>query len=555
MGASACACTRIETAEAVPPVLAVSSSTSIPHQGPENINTWYFNVLELADEQVPKVGAWLLSKQRGVDHSSADAEKMYTFARTVCSGYLELPYHNVRHGVDVLHTVWRLGCLMPWSQAYKECESFSLMVAGLAHDIGHFGLTNVFLVDMRDELAIRYNDLSPLENMHCNKLFHILVSEKTNVLSHLSKEDFQRCRKLMIDAILNTDPAQHGAMVNDLRALYDGQLLSLQDTGTSADDLITELFSTADVKTLGARCLLHAADLSNPCRPWNIAMPWANSVLSEFFAQGDKEKQLGVPVGMLNDRTKVDLPSSQLGFIQFMVAPFVCAYTKVFTKWFDFNTILGTNVGEWARLILEETGKDESGRVEAVRSVLDLAKSPLEIKDAVAEICDAPSSVTSGQALVSWASLPQGKPPDDVVAAREVRRWREQQQDSSHNPETRQYRELLLIYMLSNGNALDNKDVILKFCTSGGHFNQPAALQSVVKAGEPAKEFMQAPQDLANERKETRVVSVAPAVDNVQAQISQEAFDSLLTSFLDSKDAPRHVTWATETSTVFASKP
>jgi len=231
MGASACACSQIETAAAVQPVLAVSSSTSIPRQGPENINTWYFNVLELADEQVPKVGAWLLSKQRGVNYTSADAEKMYTFARMVCSGYLELPYHNVRHGVDVLHTVWRLGNLMPWNQAYKDSESFSLMVAGLAHDIGHFGLTNVFLVDMRDELAIRYNDLSPLENMHCSKLFRILVSDKTNVLSHLSKEDFKSCRKLMIDAILNTDPAQHGAMVNDLRALYDGQLLSLQDKG------------------------------------------------------------------------------------------------------------------------------------------------------------------------------------------------------------------------------------------------------------------------------------------------------------------------------------
>ena len=33
--------------------------------------------------------------------------------------------------------------------------------------------------------------------------------------------------------------------------------------------------------------------------------------VDEFFAQGDKEKELGIPVGMLNDRDKVNRRGQQ----------------------------------------------------------------------------------------------------------------------------------------------------------------------------------------------------------------------------------------------------
>jgi len=35
---------------------------------------------------------------------------------------------------------------------------------------------------------------------------------------------------------------------------------------------------------------LHVSDISNPCRPQELAVKWAGLILSEFFAQGDVEK-------------------------------------------------------------------------------------------------------------------------------------------------------------------------------------------------------------------------------------------------------------------------
>ena len=51
---------------------------------------------------------------------------------------------------------------------------------------------------------------------------------------------------------------------------------------------------------------LHFADISNPLKPFDICKAWAWRVLDEFFNEGDEQKRLGIPVGMLNDRDKVN---------------------------------------------------------------------------------------------------------------------------------------------------------------------------------------------------------------------------------------------------------
>ena len=66
---------------------------------------------------------------------------------------------------------------------------------------------------------------------------------------------------------------------------------------------------------------LHCADISAQSRSLDLAKWWCNNCMSEFFAQGDEEKSLNVPVSPLCDRDKTNTPKGQIGFIKFIVMP------------------------------------------------------------------------------------------------------------------------------------------------------------------------------------------------------------------------------------------
>ena len=55
------------------------------------------------------------------------------------------------------------------------------------------------------------------------------------------------------------------------------------------------------------------ADISNPCRPWDVSKKWSQKVCEEFFRQGDYERQLNLPVTPVCDRQSISVPKIQAG--------------------------------------------------------------------------------------------------------------------------------------------------------------------------------------------------------------------------------------------------
>merc|ERR1712110_700065 len=82
-------------------------------------------------------------------------------------------------------------------------------------------------------------------------------------------------------------------------------------------------------------------------------------VLEEFFAQGDEELRLGMPVGILNDRSKVNKPGSQHGFINFLVAPLVIGAVKVFPSFHPMSVQMVSNLQAWRDIWIEDSGPSE----------------------------------------------------------------------------------------------------------------------------------------------------------------------------------------------------
>lgn len=142
------------------------------------------------------------------------------------------------------------------------------------------------------------------------------------------------------------------------------------------------MFRDRDTKLKLMNLLLHSSDVSNPAKPWNITYEWAMRCLAEFFDQGDKEKEMGIPVQMLNDRLKVNKPFSQIGFVEFMIAPLEAAKTQLFPALHETTEHLEYNIVQWKRVWIEDNHPPEeereklAGRVSRVVSTLETARNP-----------------------------------------------------------------------------------------------------------------------------------------------------------------------------------
>jgi len=74
-------------------------------------------------------------------------------------------------------------------------------------------------------------------------------------------------------------------------------------------------------KSQALEFILHVADISNPAKDWELHRQWTSRIMEEFFCQGDRELEMGLPISPLCDRSVTCVPESQLGFIEFVVMP------------------------------------------------------------------------------------------------------------------------------------------------------------------------------------------------------------------------------------------
>merc|ERR1719456_2100221 len=143
----------------------------------------------------------------------------------------------------------------------------------------------------------------------------------------------------------------------------------------------TEIFRTPENKTMVLNLLLHSADIANPCKPWRICMTWARAVLEEFFAQGDQEKALGIPVQMLNDRDKVNRPTSQVGFIEFIVAPFIIGQVKLFPGLHELMSNMEANIKCWEKEWHDESQPPEEEKEKTKACIQKVSDNVAETKN------------------------------------------------------------------------------------------------------------------------------------------------------------------------------
>ncbi|XP_015788064.1 calcium/calmodulin-dependent 3',5'-cyclic nucleotide phosphodiesterase 1C isoform X2 [Tetranychus urticae] len=275
----------------------------------KSIDNWSyecFKLNEASNNQVLKYISYELLNRYGLVHKfKIPLETLESCLNQFEQGYTKFknPYHNNIHAADVTQTVHYMLSKMGLVNWLTDLEIFATLLAAIIHDFQHTGTTNNFHVMSESETALLYNDRAVLENFHVSAAFRILKESDCNILVNLNKEEYRELRTLVIDMVLATDMSSHFQQIKTMKSLL-----------TNSNEFTVD-------KSKALSLVLHCCDISHPSKQWDIHRKWTELLLEEFFRQGDKERELGLPYSPLCDRNTTLVAESQIGFIDFIVAP------------------------------------------------------------------------------------------------------------------------------------------------------------------------------------------------------------------------------------------
>lgn len=242
-----------------------------------------------------------------VEMFSLSIVKMQRLIFALSENYQDNPFHNISHAFSVTQLIFGIGeRINQFESLLDPKDRFALVLSAYGHDLNHPGVTNAYMINSRHPLAIRYNDISVLENHHAATLIHFLELSGCDIFSNLSSADQTYMRRLIIPTILATDMAKHKAVMSEFSLVMTAYDKTNQSHRQAVMDMI-----------------LHAADVGNPTYKFDLATVWSLRIIQEFNQQILQEEQRGLPVSEFlrvgNDINKIK--QNQMSFIDYFIYP------------------------------------------------------------------------------------------------------------------------------------------------------------------------------------------------------------------------------------------
>ncbi|XP_039286708.1 uncharacterized protein LOC111045382 isoform X3 [Nilaparvata lugens] len=336
---------------------------------------WPFNAFTLdtvtGGRSLPVLCVHLFHWYGLVDHFNLDVVRVWKLFSLVEEGYHSTnPYHNSIHATDVTQA---MHCFLQEEKIRKHLtplETMASLIAAVTHDLDHPGVNQPFLIATSNHLAALYEDenTSVLENHHWRSAIGCLL--ESSLAAQLETSIRPELEQQISSLILATDITRQQEFLTKFKRYLDQDELDM---------------SRAEDRHFILQIALKCADISNPCRPWDVSSKWAHKVCEEFFRQGDYERQLNLPVTSLCDRHSTSVPKIQTGFYRFVVAP-------LFEEWHRFlgtglsdsmMTHLKGNQAKWETLVQQELADETKTEISEAEEIPEE-----EVSLHVSEECD-----------------------------------------------------------------------------------------------------------------------------------------------------------------------
>lgn len=286
--------------------------------------------------------------------------KLGNWIAAIADQYNSVPFHNWGHAVGVFQFLYMALTTGGAERFFNFQDILTLLVAAVGHDVGHFGVNNIFLIRTGHALSITYNDVSPLENMHASTCFQTLSQNELDFLASADDHTRKLLREKIIQVILSTDMAHHFEHVDRFSARVAESDPWATDTKHSREK---QQASKTDRRML-MQCFVQMADLGHNARTWDVHRHMIVALEEEFFRQGDRERELGMlPIMPMMDRCGGSAASAQGFFLGKMVKPLLMPFTKFVHAQLaeDLVKSIDENIQTWADLL----GKHEKNMTAA----------------------------------------------------------------------------------------------------------------------------------------------------------------------------------------------
>ncbi|BHF76066.1 hypothetical protein SprV_0501916400 [Sparganum proliferum] len=281
-----------------------------------------------------------------VNRFHIDYNSLCRWLLSVKKNYRDVTYHNWRHAFNVAQTMFAMLKTGGLQTLFGDLECLAIIIACLSHDLDHRGTNNQFQIKTMSPLVNLYST-SVLEHHHFDQCIMLLNTKGNEILGNLGHDEYRRAVHLMEHAILATDLSRYFRRLPEFRQLLqqlevNGSLPSPapgEAAGPGKDAEAAVLCPTVWEEEIPKRelltsMLMTACDVSASTKPWPVQKKTAELVASEFFEQGDLEKQqLNIKPEAIMDRDfSHQFPQMQIEFIETICAPVYQVIVRVCGK-------------------------------------------------------------------------------------------------------------------------------------------------------------------------------------------------------------------------------
>ncbi|XP_047543966.1 cAMP-specific 3',5'-cyclic phosphodiesterase 4A-like isoform X1 [Vanessa atalanta] len=321
--------------------------------------TWKFNAFTLENVSggrcLPVLCVHLFHVYGLISYFKLDAAKTWRLFTMIEEGYhSNNPYHNSIHAADVTQA---MHCFLQQKQIRNYLEPIEIMaslLAAIAHDMDHPGVNQPFLIATSNHLAALYQNTSVLENHHWRAAVSCIIESGLLEVQEIRVKVERQISSL----ILATDITRQQEFLSQFKTYLDNNTLDMRNS---------------DHRHLVLQIALKCADISNPCRPWEISRKWSLKVCEEFFRQGDYERKLNLPVTALCDRHTTSIPKIQTGFFKYVVTPLITEWHRFLQNDLSAQMLenLAYNQTKWESFVVQEIAEETKTEISEADMVDD----------------------------------------------------------------------------------------------------------------------------------------------------------------------------------------